>query len=108
MKAALFEYLVKNNNYGQVIIAENEIPNIHYKDAKLIEFSGLKDKGKCGFLINPNWYGGIQMSVEFSYNKLWKLLIDKNMNKKDLRTITGLSTTSLAKLSKGESVNSSM
>ena len=48
------------------------------------------------------------MSVEFSYNKLWKLLIDKNMNKKDLRTITGLSTTSLAKLSKGESVNSSM
>ena len=48
------------------------------------------------------------MSVEFSYNKLWKLLIDKNMNKKDLRTITGLSTTSLAKLSKGESVNSSI
>lgn len=48
------------------------------------------------------------MSVEFSYNKLWKLLIDKNMNKKDLRSITGLSTTSLAKLSKGESVNSSI
>lgn len=54
MKAALFEYLVKNNNYGQVIIAENEIPNINYKDTKLIEFSGLKDKGRCGFLINPN------------------------------------------------------
>ena len=54
MKAALFEYLVKNNNYGQVIIAENEIPNINYKNTKLIEFSGLKDKGRCGFLINPN------------------------------------------------------
>ena len=48
------------------------------------------------------------MSVEFSYNKLWKLFIDKNMNKKDLRTITGLSTTSLAKLTKGESDNSSI
>lgn len=54
MKAALFEYLVKNNNYGQVIIAENEIPNINYQNTKLIEFSGLKDKGRCGFLINPN------------------------------------------------------
>ena len=27
------------------------------------------------------------------YNKLWKLLIDKNMKKKDLRLATGMSTT---------------
>ena len=54
MKAALFEYLVKNNNYGQVIIAENEIPTIDYKETNLIEFTGLKNKGRCGFLINPN------------------------------------------------------
>ena len=32
------------------------------------------------------------------YNKLWKLLIDKNMKKKDLRLATGISTTALAKL----------
>ena len=32
------------------------------------------------------------------YNKLWKLLIDKNMKKKDLRLATGMSTTALAKL----------
>ena len=30
------------------------------------------------------------------YNKLWKLLIDKNMKKKDLRLATGMSTTGRA------------
>ena len=40
----------------------------------------------------------------FSYNKLWKLLIDKKMNKKDLRELSGISTTSMAKLGKGENV----
>lgn len=38
------------------------------------------------------------------YNKLWKLLIDKNMKKKDLRLATGISTTALAKLGKNEHV----
>ena len=38
------------------------------------------------------------------YNKLWKLLIDKNMKKKDLRLATGISTTALAKLGKNENV----
>lgn len=40
-----------------------------------------------------------------SYKKLWKLLIDKDMKKKDLRAATGMSTTSLAKLSKNENIN---
>ena len=39
------------------------------------------------------------------YNKLWKLLIDKNMKKKDLRLVTGISTTALAKLGKNEHVS---
>lgn len=39
-----------------------------------------------------------------SYNKLWKLLIDKGMNKTDLCHITGISTRTMAKLSKNESV----
>ena len=42
--------------------------------------------------------------MRFSYNKLWKLLIDKNMNKKKLREITGISSASIAKLGKGENV----
>lgn len=42
--------------------------------------------------------------MAFSYNKLWKLLIDKKMNKADLRQLTGLSPNAMARLSKGESV----
>ena len=34
--------------------------------------------------------------MRISYNKLWKLLIDKNMDKLDLRIATGISTTSVA------------
>ena len=40
-----------------------------------------------------------------SYKKLWKLLIDKDMKKKDLRLATGMTTTALAKLGKNEHVN---
>ena len=46
--------------------------------------------------------GGITMDM--SYNKLWKLLIDKGMNKQDLKKISGISTTSMAKLGKGENI----
>ncbi len=38
------------------------------------------------------------------YSKLWKLLIDKQMNKTDLLILTGLSSRVLAKLSKNEIV----
>ena len=39
------------------------------------------------------------------YKKLWKLLIDKNMNKTELRTATGITTTARAKLGRNENVN---
>jgi len=39
-----------------------------------------------------------------SYNKLWKLLIDKKMNRRDLRQRAGISTASIAKLGKGENI----
>ncbi|MDR0500321.1 MAG: helix-turn-helix transcriptional regulator [Coriobacteriales bacterium] len=39
-----------------------------------------------------------------SYNKLWKMLIDKKMNKRDLKNASGVSTASIAKLSKGENI----
>ena len=42
--------------------------------------------------------------MAFSYNKLWKLLIDKDMKKADLRMLVGLSPNTIARLSKGESV----
>ena len=40
-----------------------------------------------------------------SYKKLWKLLIDKDMKKKDLREATGITTTALAKLGRNENVS---
>lgn len=39
-----------------------------------------------------------------SYKKLWKLLIDRDMKKKDLREATGISSVSMAKLGKNENV----
>lgn len=39
------------------------------------------------------------------YKKLWKLLIDKDMQKKDLRLAAGLSTNVIAKLGKNENVS---
>lgn len=42
--------------------------------------------------------------MNFAYNKLWKLLIDKNMNKQGLKKITGISSASIAKLGKGENI----
>lgn len=40
-----------------------------------------------------------------SYKKLWKILIDKDMKKKDLQVNAGISWASVTKLSKGETVS---
>lgn len=40
-----------------------------------------------------------------SYKKLWKLLIDRDMKKKDLRALTGLSSSTIAKMTKNEPVS---
>ena len=45
------------------------------------------------------------MFMKISYAKLWKLMIDMKMKKKDLREYTGLSSSSVAKLSKDEPVS---
>lgn len=42
--------------------------------------------------------------MTLSYNKLWKLLIDKNMTKTQLRILSGITSNALAKLGKNESV----
>ena len=43
--------------------------------------------------------------MAMNYNKLWKLLIDKNLMKKDLREMAGLSTNVIAKMGKGGDVS---
>ena len=40
-----------------------------------------------------------------SYNGLWKLLIDKGMKKVDLQEKIGISSSTLAKMTKGEAVS---
>ena len=42
--------------------------------------------------------------MKISYKKLWHVLLDKNMTKQDLRKATGISTTTVQKLTKNESV----
>ena len=46
--------------------------------------------------------------VKISYKRLWKLLIDREMLKKDLAKKADISTTSIAKLGKNENVNTNI
>lgn len=48
------------------------------------------------------------MAKIISYNKLWKLLIDKNMNRSELRNKSKISTASLAKLGKNENLTTAV
>ena len=43
--------------------------------------------------------------ASISYKKLWKLLIDRNLKKKDLQKMAGISSSSIAKLGRNENVN---
>lgn len=43
--------------------------------------------------------------MRFSYNKLWKLLIDRDIKKKELGEIANVSATTIAKLGNGGNVN---
>ena len=42
--------------------------------------------------------------MRISYNKLWKMLIDKNMKKSDLKEKAGISSASIAKLGKCDNI----
>ena len=59
----------------------------------------------CYDIDNSKQWG---VFMPISYNKLWKLLIDKNMKKTDRRTAAGLSTGTLAKLGKNEGVTTNV
>jgi len=43
--------------------------------------------------------------MAISYDRLWKLLIDKKINKTQLKELAGISTNAVAKLGKNESVS---
>ncbi|MEA4805235.1 helix-turn-helix transcriptional regulator [Acetobacterium wieringae] len=43
--------------------------------------------------------------MPFTYNKLWKILIDKNMTKEDFRNLIKASPTTIAAMGKGEGIS---
>jgi putative transcriptional regulator len=43
-----------------------------------------------------------------SYKKLWKLLIDRDLKKKDLREMAGISPSTIAKIGRNENINTSV
>ncbi len=43
--------------------------------------------------------------MAYSYNKLWKLMIDRNINKTALRQQAGITSNAMAKMGKGQPVN---
>ena len=43
--------------------------------------------------------------MAISYKKLWKLLIDRDLKKKDLQQMSGVSAASITKLGRNENVN---
>ena len=43
--------------------------------------------------------------MSYRYNKLWKILIDREMNKVELRDAAGITSATLAKLSKNQNVS---
>lgn len=43
--------------------------------------------------------------MNISYKKLWKILIDKDMKKRDLQTAAGISSATITKMSKGDTVS---
>ena len=42
--------------------------------------------------------------MTYSYNKLWKLSIDKRLNRQELIKLSGISTSSIAKLKKDQNI----
>ena len=42
--------------------------------------------------------------MAISYKKLWKLLIDRNMKKKDLAELAGISNYTISKMGRGENI----
>lgn len=47
----------------------------------------------------------VEVAMEISYNNLWKLMIDQNINKSKLKEMAGISTNAVAKLGKNEAIH---
>ena len=78
------------------------LQKIFKKADLLFGFCFSADILQAELVFTDNHYG---KKMEASYKKLWKLLIDRDMSKTDLRLKAGISTMALAKLGKNENVS---
>ena len=78
------------------------LQQIFKKADLLFDFCFSADILQAKLVFTDNHYG---KKMEASYKKLWKLLIDRDMSKTDLRLKAGISTMALAKLGKNENVS---
>ena len=56
-------------------------------------------------MLRKSMFDKTEAHMKISYKKLWKLLIDKEMMKKDLAEKANISSASIAKLGRNENVN---
>ena len=73
------------------------------KNSRFLE-NILKNRGDCA-IINFNYNLERRGAMSVSYDKLWKLLIDKKMNRTELKDSSGISFNVLAKMGKNEFVS---
>jgi putative transcriptional regulator len=100
--------LNKQKTYSMSFIQEKKDKNLAVwsSDCTVI-FYVLKHSGRYGIitLINFITTKVRDENMKVSYNGLWKILIDKNMNKKDLSEKVGLAPATVSKMGRGEFVS---
>ena len=59
----------------------------------------------CAIILYWKMFDQGGSPTEYNYNKLWKLLIDKKLMKKDLMKKTGITSSTIAKMGKNKAVS---
>ena len=108
-KSIACQYVSKSYNRNSQKISNYKI-KIHFR-VNSIAFKKKKDytnyEGKLTvwFLICQEAAKMDEAKMVLSYNKLWKMLIDRKLKKKDLQKMTHLSSSVIAKMGRDESVH---
>lgn len=82
--------------------------NFLYRDNNFINAGGLTSAPQYDILPLIFLHNRESLSMALCYKKLWKLLIDRNMKKKDLHRVTGIAPATIAKMSRDESVTAAV
>ena len=79
-----------------------------YRGNNLINAGGLTFAPQYDILPLIFLHNRESLLMALCYKKLWKLLIDRNMKKKDLHHVTGIAPATIAKMSRDESVTAAV